>query len=102
MKSVLPTRVPLILRTLACVVLAATCANRAGAQDEPGGASATRQAVADTGEAPIYAGMTNRAPLLDRLFERGVDDFGVNLISQTSNMQSGETGGFGPLARCSM
>ena len=56
-----------------------------------------RQAVADTGEAPIYAGVVNRAPFLDRLFERGVDDFGVNFISQTSNMQSGETGGFGPL-----
>lgn len=56
-----------------------------------------RQAVADAGEAPIYAGVVNRAPLLDRLFERGVVDYGVNFISQPSNMQSGETGGFGPL-----
>lgn len=56
-----------------------------------------RQAVADTGEAPIYAGVVNRAPFLDQLFERGVDDFGLNFISQTSNMQSGETGGFGLL-----
>lgn len=56
-----------------------------------------RQAMADSGEAPIYAGVANRAPLLDQLFERGVVDFGVNFISQTSNMQSGETGGFGPL-----
>ena len=53
--------------------------------------------MADTGEAPIYAGVVNRAPVLDQLFERGVDDFGVNFISQTSNMQSGETGGFGLL-----
>ncbi len=56
-----------------------------------------RQAVADAGEAPIYAGVVNRAPFLDRLFERGVVDYGVNFISQPSNMQSGETGGFGPL-----
>ena len=57
-----------------------------------------RQAVADTGEAPIYAGVVNRAPFLDRLFEQGVVDYGVNFISQTSGMQSGETGGFGALA----
>jgi hypothetical protein len=56
-----------------------------------------RQAVADSGEAPIYAGVVNRAPFLDQLFERGVVDYGVNFISQTSNMQSGETGGFGEL-----
>lgn len=56
-----------------------------------------RQAVADTGEAPIYAGVVNRAPFLDRLFEQGVVDYGVNFISQTSGMQSGETGGFGAL-----
>ena len=31
-----------------------------------------REAVADSGEAPIYAGVVNRAPFLDRLFERGV------------------------------
>jgi hypothetical protein len=53
-----------------------------------------RQAVADSGEAPIYAGVVNRAPFLDRLFEQGVVDYGVNFISQRSNMQSGETGGF--------
>ncbi len=53
-----------------------------------------RQAVADSGEAPIYAGVVNQAPFLDRLFERGVVEYGVNFISQPSNMQSGETGGF--------
>lgn len=56
-----------------------------------------RQAVADSGEAPIYGGVVNRSPFVDRLFERGVVDYGVNFISQPSNMQSGETGGFGPL-----
>lgn len=61
-----------------------------------------RQAVADTGEAPIYAGVVNRAPLLDRLFEQGVVDYGVNFISQTSGMQSGETGGFGALKNAAL
>ncbi|MFN7915941.1 MAG: M28 family peptidase [Vicinamibacterales bacterium] len=56
-----------------------------------------RQAVADSGEAPIYGGIVNRSAFIDRLFERGVVDYGVNFISQPSNMQSGETGGFGPL-----
>jgi hypothetical protein len=31
-----------------------------------------RQALADTGEAPIYAGITNRAPFLDGLVQQGV------------------------------
>jgi hypothetical protein len=57
-----------------------------------------RQVVADSGEAPTYAGVMNRAPFLDRLFERGVVDYGVNFISQTSNMGSGETGGFTTLS----
>ncbi|HUR33979.1 MAG TPA: M28 family peptidase [Vicinamibacterales bacterium] len=56
-----------------------------------------RQAVADSGEAPVYAGIVNRSPFLNRLFEQGVVDYGVNFISQQSNMQSGETGGFGGL-----
>ncbi len=56
-----------------------------------------RHAVADSGEAPIYAGVVNRAAFLDGLFERGVVDYGVNFISQRSNMQSGETGGFSSL-----
>lgn len=56
-----------------------------------------RQAIADSGEAPIYAGVVNRAPFLDGLFERGVADYGVNFVSQKSNMQSGETGGFASL-----
>ncbi len=56
-----------------------------------------RQAIADSGEAPIYAGVVNRAPFLDGLFERGVTEYGVNFVSQKSPMQSGETGGFSQL-----
>lgn len=56
-----------------------------------------RQAVADSGEAPTYAGVMNKAPFLDSLFERGVVDYGVNFISQASDMGSGETGGFSEL-----
>jgi hypothetical protein len=53
--------------------------------------------VADSGDAPMYAGVVNRAPLLDRLFERGVVANGPNFISQKSKRQSGESGGFGTL-----
>jgi len=53
-----------------------------------------RQAMADSGEAPTYAGVSNSAPFLDALFEEGVTRFGVNFISSKSDMGSGETGGF--------
>lgn len=53
-----------------------------------------RQAMADSGEAPTYAGVSNSAPFLNTLFEEGVTRFGVNFISATSDMGSGETGGF--------
>jgi hypothetical protein len=56
-----------------------------------------RQAVADSGEAPTYAGVSNAAPYLDALFEEGVTRFGVNFISAKSDMGSGETGGFSSL-----
>lgn len=56
-----------------------------------------RQAIADTGEAPTYAGVTNDAPALHALLTRGVDDFGVNLVSAPSTMESGESGGFAAL-----
>lgn len=56
-----------------------------------------RQAIADTGEAPTYAGVTNDAPFLHELLGRGVDTFGVNLVSAPSTMESGESGGFGGL-----
>jgi hypothetical protein len=53
-----------------------------------------RQAVADTGEAPVYAGISNRSALLDDLVQQGVTRFGVNFVSERSDMESGETGGF--------
>jgi hypothetical protein len=53
-----------------------------------------RQAIADAGEAPIVAGVTNDAPWLHGLFDRGVERYGVNFVSDSSTMQSGETGGF--------
>jgi hypothetical protein len=53
-----------------------------------------REAVADSGEAPIVAGISNGSPLLDSLFDRGVERYGVNAISDRSQMQSGETGGY--------
>jgi len=56
-----------------------------------------RQALADSGEAPIYAGITNRAPLLDTLVQQGVTRYGTNFVSATSNMSSGETGGYASL-----
>jgi hypothetical protein len=60
-----------------------------------------REWVADTGEAPVVAGVSNRSPFLHRLFDEGVARFGVNFVSTPSDMQSGETGGFSamPVAR---
>ena len=56
-----------------------------------------RQAIADSGEAPIYAGITNRSPFLDGLFQQGVARYGTNFVSEKSNMASGETGGYSTL-----
>jgi acetylornithine deacetylase/succinyl-diaminopimelate desuccinylase-like protein len=53
-----------------------------------------RQAVADSGEAPIVFGVSNGAPFLDELAQQGVARFGVNFVSERSKMESGETGGF--------
>lgn len=41
--------------------------------------------------------MSNRSPFLNGLFDRGVQLYGVNLVSDWSDMQSGETGGYGAL-----
>lgn len=57
-----------------------------------------RQAIADSGEAPIYAGVSTDAPLLHQLFQDGVTTFGVNFVSAPSDMGSGETGGYTTLA----
>ena len=53
-----------------------------------------RQAIADSGEAPTYAGVTNRAPFIDNLFQQGVLRYGTNFVSEKSNVESGETPGF--------
>ena len=54
-----------------------------------------RHFIADSGEAPITFGVTNGAPFIDELAQRGMNRYGVNFVSETSKMQSGETGGFG-------
>jgi hypothetical protein len=56
-----------------------------------------RLALADSGEAPIYAGIANRAPFLDGLVQQGVMRYGTNFVSQKSAMSSGETGGYSTL-----
>ena len=53
-----------------------------------------REAIADSGEAPITPGITNRSPFLNALFDQGVLRYGVNFVSDRSAMQSGETGGY--------
>jgi hypothetical protein len=53
-----------------------------------------RQAVADSGEAPIVVGVSNRAPALNAFIRDGAIRYGTNLVSEPSAMQSGETGGF--------
>ncbi len=56
-----------------------------------------REAVADSGEAPIAVGVTNNSPLLQELVDVGPARFGVNFISERSTFQSGETGGWASL-----
>ena len=56
-----------------------------------------REAVADSGEAPIAVGVTNNSPFLQELIDSGPARFGVNFISERSTFQSGETGGWGAL-----
>ncbi len=53
-----------------------------------------REAIADTGEAPVYAGITNGAAFIDSLFAQGVTRYGVNFVSSKSRMLSGESPGF--------
>ena len=53
-----------------------------------------REAIADSGEAPVYAGITNGAAFIDGLFAQGVARYGVNFVSSKSRMQSGESPGF--------
>ena len=56
-----------------------------------------REAVADSGEAPIAVGVTNNSPFLQELIDGGPSRFGVNFISERSTFQSGETGGWATL-----
>lgn len=53
-----------------------------------------REYIADSGEAPIVAGITNEAPFLQQLFDEGVQRYGVNFVSGNSTMASGEGGGY--------
>ena len=53
-----------------------------------------REYIADSGEAPIVAGVTNRSPFLEDLFRRGVERYGTNFVSGVSTMASGEGGGY--------
>ena len=57
-------------------------------------ANGYREAVADSGEAPITPGITNGSPFLNSLLDQGVRRYGVNFVSDRSRMQSGETGGY--------
>lgn len=63
-----------------------------------------REAVADSGEAPIAVGVTNNSPFLQELIDGGPARFGVNFISERSTFQSGETGGWAtlPVAKVSV
>ena len=56
-----------------------------------------REAVADSGEAPIAVGVTNNSAFLQELIDGGPARFGVNFISERSTFQSGETGGWAGL-----
>lgn len=53
-----------------------------------------REFVADSGEAPIVAGVSNRAPWLEDLFRQGIERYGTNFVSPGSPMASGEGGGY--------
>jgi hypothetical protein len=56
-----------------------------------------RDTVADSGEAPITAGITNESRYLNTLLQQGVARYGTNFVSEPSPMSSGETGGFSAL-----
>jgi len=44
-----------------------------------------REFIADSGEAPIVAGVSNASPFLDDLFTQGVERYGTNFVSGTSS-----------------
>jgi hypothetical protein len=51
-----------------------------------------RQAIADSGEAPTYAGINNKSPFINDLFEKAVLKYGTNLVSAESDMGSAVRG----------
>ncbi len=53
-----------------------------------------REYIADSGEAPINVGISNRAPFLEALMDKGVQRYGVNFVSEGSDVQSGEASAF--------
>ena len=52
-----------------------------------------RQAVADSGEAPIYAGVSNGSPFLDELFQQGVTRYGTNFVSERRRWRAARPAG---------
>ena len=50
-----------------------------------------REFDADTGEAPISAGITNESPYLQSLIDEGVARYGTNFVSGNSTASSGES-----------
>jgi hypothetical protein len=53
-----------------------------------------REWTMDAHEAPIVAGITNRAPLLEGLVRRGIERYGTNFVSGPNTMASGEGGSY--------
>lgn len=53
-----------------------------------------REWTMDAHEAPIVAGITNRAPFLEGLVRRGIERYGTNFVSGPNTMASGEGGSF--------
>ena len=53
-----------------------------------------REFIADSGEAPIVAGITNESGFLQDLFDQGVQRYGTNFVSGNSTIASGEGGGY--------
>jgi hypothetical protein len=51
-----------------------------------------REWTMDSHEAPIVAGITNSAPFLESLVERGIQRYGTNFVSGSNTMASGEGG----------
>ena len=51
-----------------------------------------REWTMDSHEAPIVAGLTNLAPFLEGLVERGIQRYGTNFVSGPNTMASGEGG----------